>query len=485
MISALLLIALAQVPGAPPGADNRNRVNSRFRFFGSNGNGAAATCSPACVSPQYCVGTTCTDPQFSAFTSSGIGVTAECACSNTLTDVQGNAISFSRASPGYCSVGDVMHPTSIALCSTNQPRVMKGGAGTGSKGLLMEPAHANFALKSQAFDDATVWVPANALSSNPAVVANAAVAPDGTTTAERVTFPAVGAAGYSLLIQGPLGSTTSAHMSTGVYVKGVYDGGLPDGGSDDGGTPMGEIFTYVYVTAAVVCQSCPYTSGRWSHCVQEDRAVTSFNEMVIGQDVLDNCSGPIAAQDVYLWQADAQPYVAGSGTLEYLTPGLTSPIPTTTSVGTTAGDIATAAYTAAGGTLSMSLDVVEPNYFVNGVTSLNMTIDASNRMRINNSTTTGTTTSLVVNVLTIGGVTGNANSVGSVSGGLQSLAAYYDLVNRAICIGGSCTKSAASLTLPTGAGLIYLGNSSAANLQVGGVIKNVCVDPNHCASYGL
>ncbi len=62
MISALLLIALAQVPGAPPGADNRNRVNSRFRFFGSNATAASAGCSPACVAPQYCVGTTCTDP---------------------------------------------------------------------------------------------------------------------------------------------------------------------------------------------------------------------------------------------------------------------------------------------------------------------------------------------------------------------------------------------------------------------------------------
>ncbi len=463
MISALLLIALAQVPGGPPGADNRNRVNSRFRFFGSNATAAAAGCSPACVSPQYCVGTTCTDPQFSFATASGMGMTAECA-GTALTSVQGGAVTFTRASSAYCTIGNTttgLSNASMVLLTTDAPRVMKGGPGTGPVGLMMELAGTNQLLRSQAFDNA-VWSPTGLVVAAPTITVDQAVAPDGSTTAERMQLPAVDASGLQASYIFQAGTTTGT-VSSGIYLKG-------------NGT-SGTLYSLVGpVSGVYTCTACPYVSTSWSRCAEESITTTSAAIYFLGvYGSTYGCGeGATAAQDVFIWQADMQ---AGAV--------LTSPILTTSAAATRAVEVATAAYTAAGGTVSTSVDAIPPSTMVLNTVPVSFWVDASNAVRLFFNTATGATQTLVIR-RTLGGVGATGVSSPSFVGGSQlSLAGYYDGANFGSCVGGVCNKSAQSVSLATGAGNIYLGNSLTANLQVNGVVKNVCVDPTHCPSYGL
>ncbi len=449
MLSALVIALLAQPVSGHP--DNRDRLNSRLRFFGDQSMPAGYT-----------------NPQFEFAPPSGAGLTAECA-GTAVTGTFGEVITFTRSSSAYCTKGDArtgLSNSSMVLLGNNAPRVMLSG--NGSDGLLIERIHKNWALWSQAFDTALTWVPTSAVVAAPTVTANAAVAPDGTTTAERVQFPAVGALGNSLLVQT---TAKTGVISTGVYVKGVYDGGLPDGGPDDGGTTVGSIYTYVSTTAAVVCQACPYTSGAWNRCVQEARTVTAVGNFNIGLDVLNGCSGAIAAQDVYLWQGD---YI----NLEHAL----SPVVTGAATATYNNDVASTPYVTSGSTVSMAATVTWPTTSLI-VSSTAMQIafaEAINAWRWSLQSTTQTI-SILNGVFRIGGVSNGVNvDGGTVPGVTQRLVMNYDGTSSTTCAGGLCASKTQAIVLQTDAGTIYLGARGpldTAGVEMDGIITNVCVDP--------
>ena len=69
-------------------------------------------------------------------------------------------------------------------------------------GLVVEAAHTNIALQSQTFDSAGVWTPSSS-GAVPVVTANAAIAPDGTLTADQIDYKtAVPPGGWSDLRSG-------------------------------------------------------------------------------------------------------------------------------------------------------------------------------------------------------------------------------------------------------------------------------------------
>src|SRR4029078_473552 len=96
---------------------------------------------------------------------------------------------FTRASVGtYYNSSGVLVSAAI-----NTPRFDYDPVTLQLKGLLLEDASTNVMLNSGDAGNAS-WVKSNNVAVAPVVTSNQAIAPDGTTTAARVVFPAVSAA---------------------------------------------------------------------------------------------------------------------------------------------------------------------------------------------------------------------------------------------------------------------------------------------------
>lgn len=219
---------------------------------------------------------------------SGVGMGAACACS-TPTGAKGEALTFSRASTGYCTKSNELtgiQNGDLVECASGQPRVMPGGDGTGGVGLSIWEARTNTAIRSQEFDNA-VWVPSQSGGpALPVVTANAATAPDGTLTAEQLDLPAVsGATQYSILIGGTQ-CPASAAASAGLYAK-----------LKTGTTGTIEIYT------AAPHFVCNINSTTWTRCRNEN--FTAGSVMYIGYGGSGTSPGG-PAESVYIWQADCQ-----------------------------------------------------------------------------------------------------------------------------------------------------------------------------------
>lgn len=102
---------------------------------------------------------------------------------------------FTRASTGYAETA----AGALVAFASGAPRIT-------DKGLLVEEARTNLLLQSQTFDNAS-WT-----STGATISANAAVAPDGTTTADRIT-----SAGSLAVLQSAVVASTSCTLTC--YVK--------------------------------------------------------------------------------------------------------------------------------------------------------------------------------------------------------------------------------------------------------------------------
>lgn len=141
-------------------------------------------------------------PAFSFAPPGGTGMGTACACT-TPTGTLGEVLSITRAGSAYCNkhgVGSTGISTGdLVLCASNQARVMPG-VPNGPLGVLREKSATNYVLQSQAFDSAT-WIGFFAGNAPATPTADTATAPDGTLTAETVTFKAVTGGAYSVLYQ--------------------------------------------------------------------------------------------------------------------------------------------------------------------------------------------------------------------------------------------------------------------------------------------
>lgn len=92
------------------------------------------------------------------------------------------------------------------------------------QGLLIEGQHTNLCLRSQELDNATWVKTGGAGAAAPVVTANAATAPDGTVTADRVAFAAVSTAGQRSDLSQSL-ATSAASYTFSLWIKGATTGG--------------------------------------------------------------------------------------------------------------------------------------------------------------------------------------------------------------------------------------------------------------------
>lgn len=223
----------------------------------------------------------------------GAGMTSACTC-GTPAAATGQAITFARASAGYCTKGN--WTTGIAngdlvQCSTDEPRVMPGGDGTGVNGLLIERVRTNEILRSTAFDNAA-WNKGGAGGASAAsVTADAATAPNGTATADRVQFGATDGTGLQ-------GSYIFQNMPTGQAVATVYIKGNGTSGTID-------FALWNAGGAAYTCALCSYNSTSWTRCSVPATDGGGGAVWLLGNLSLSaHCnSGAHGAQDVFMWGA--------------------------------------------------------------------------------------------------------------------------------------------------------------------------------------
>jgi hypothetical protein len=192
--------------------------------------------------------------------------------------------------------------------------------------------------------------------------------------------------------------------------------------------------------------------------------LTSNWGLYFGSDGVD-CGSARSTQDFFAWQADFQ---TGST--------LGPPIKAVSGNTTRVLEVASFAVTIPAGTRrSLSATIVPWTAFTADNTAMQLYFDANNDDKLYETSTGATST--VTSDFRIGGSSSTTATVATMSGNASSvLRAYYDAVNRASCLNGTCVTAAASLTLPTGAATVYVGGRSAGASPLNAVVKNVCVD---------
>lgn len=219
----------------------------------------------------------------------------ECACADLLTTAA-EAVTTTRASTAFCTASTGV----MTSCTNNKPRVSNSG-------LLVEGARTNLLLRSQEFDNGSWATGSTGSGTTPTVTANAAVAPDGTTTAEELILPAVAAGSNGSWIEQAVTMTAVAHGAS-LYVKGAAGTGT----------------AYFFATpddATYLTVACAWNSTTWTRCTGTGTATAATWYWKIGSDGRAAAmSGGIAAQTIYIWGgqveagAAASTYVPTAGT---------------------------------------------------------------------------------------------------------------------------------------------------------------------------
>lgn len=358
---------------------------------------------------------------------SGAGMGAACA-GTTPTGAKGETLTFTRASGASCTKGNpttgIANGDLVYFPTSNVPRVMPGDS-SGINGLLVESSRTNSFLQSQALDN-VAWSGFNLSSSNPVVTADQAVGPDGTTTAERVDYPAVAAGQQSGLYQ----TLASAAYTLSFYVKGVSGSGTLD----------------LCWTGGTCTGTCAYTSTSWTRCATALPATTT--------PLISSYNGR-SAQSVYIWGAQAE---AGAYATSY--------IPTTSAAVTRAAERGTISGLAPAITNAASVAAtwVTPAALV------------------------GQTPLLVQNIFELQTTSTTLRAFHYPSGVWQSdgtmtpstswrVAGYADGTNKAACANGVCTTSAGTGAFTGSPWSVDIGSEVGA-LQADGVIKQICIDPS-------
>lgn len=228
---------------------------------------------------------------------SGAGMGSACACAN-VTGAKGEVLTFARAGSATCS-RQGLATTGIAngdlvTCSSNLPRAELSG---GVVGLRVESSRSNLILRSEQVNDA-VWVKEqDSAPRTPTVTADQGVAPDGTSTADRVQFPATSGVEYSDYYQ----SVTAAgsNWTCSVYVRGFSGSGTTDVCSFEG--------------TGWSCSPCSFSSTSWSLCSSARATSLGISRFCkVGNNSFQNGGVARAASDVLVWGHQGEEGTYGS-----------------------------------------------------------------------------------------------------------------------------------------------------------------------------
>ena len=219
------------------------------------------------------------------------------------------------------------------------------------KGYLAEPAATNLCTKSQEFD---AWTKGNGgAGSLPVVTANDGVAPDGTTTADKVVFAAPGAGDLSALTSPAFATTVASSYTSAVYIKAFAAGDVGK-----------QILTRQAGAAGYTAKTL---TADWQRLGTTETAIGDSTSIdIVLRPTFGGSSGTVS---VYLWGAQVE---LGSFATSY--------IPTTTVAVTRNGEIdslpTSGNILAAAGTIALTFT---PTHTPSGTIALWGTyVDASN-----------------------------------------------------------------------------------------------------------
>lgn len=267
ILAAVVALSLAAPDKVPAGPRHGDHTRESRRLGGRSG-------TPAL-------------PTFRFAPSTGAGMTEECACTNP-TGTKGETLTFTRASAATCTKGNVLtgiDDGDLVYCTDDQPRVMRGGDGSGAKGLMVEVARTNVVLRSQEMENA-VW---QVLGATPVVRQDHGTAPDNTATADAVHFPAVASGSRAALYQAFTGASPGACT---MYLKAAPPA--------DGGVAVAGTIEMTANSGATPCVTCSYATDTWSRCEFTGNATTYvFIGNLSGYGAC--ASGTRNAADVYVW----------------------------------------------------------------------------------------------------------------------------------------------------------------------------------------
>lgn len=389
---------------------------------------------------------------FEAFGTGAQGVTSPCS-TTAPTGAKGEVLTFTRASSGTCTktASGGLATTGIAngdlvSLSTNVARVEYDSAGT--LGLLVEATRTNSIIRSEEFT--TGWTAAAGGAPSPGapvVTANAAVAPDGTATADQVDFGATSGTGYGVIYNTAGRTSTAASWAHSLYAKGVSGSGTIYLMSTPGGS---------YNSVA-----CAYVSTSWTRCsfVGTETVATWYYQ--IGIDLRDTSQTGKSAQSVYIWGADGE---AGAYATSY--------IPTTTIAEARA--VEADYFTHASTVLGSAAVTWQAPPRINEV--LLASGDATNGLFIQ----MANTTTVVSCIYKVGGVSHALSVTGTINPATTTNRAScsHDGAVVTACLNGTCQTGADVFATPS-ATTTRLGSYFSATFEDDGVNSRACVDPNH------
>jgi hypothetical protein len=213
---------------------------------------------------------------------------------------------FTRASPGwyYNSSGTLVSAT------TNTPRFDYDPATLQLKGLLLEDASTNILFPSGNIAGSP-WSTFNNVVIAPVTTANQTTAPDGTSTATRIVYPAVTGANAASVMQQIFTLTASVYAFS-VYLKGNVGGE--------------QLYLGLNVNSFISSPRLILTT-QWQRFVIIATSLAGAQGITIGTDLRDPAQTSTPAQTIFAW--------GGQVELNFMS----SYIPTTTVAVTRAADV--------------------------------------------------------------------------------------------------------------------------------------------------
>jgi hypothetical protein len=223
---------------------------------------------------------------FEAFGLGRQGVTSVCSTTPP-TGARGEVLTFTRASAATCTrtAAGGLATTGIAdgdlvSVTNNIPRQEFDSAGT-TLGLLLEAQRINSTLRSEELTNGA-WASNNSGIALPTVTADAATAPDGTATADRLQIPGSTTGGqYSQLYQVNACPAGASAQIGSYYIKGVSGSGS------------------ICFKIGTAVSTCSYVSTSWTRCLPTINAVGSTT-VAFAVDVTA-CGANAAGVDAYVW----------------------------------------------------------------------------------------------------------------------------------------------------------------------------------------
>lgn len=388
---------------------------------------------------------------------SGAGMGTACACT-TPTGAKGEALTFTRTGNATCSKQGLattgINNGDLVVCSGDQPRVESSG---GVLGLRVESARTNETLRSSAIDN-VAWATTAAGVAAPTITADFAVAPDGTTTADRMQIPACPTAGVDASGVNQTSATIASPSSSAVFLKA------------NTGTPSVSICMYGLATGTRACTQFALNTSTWTRAVVPNVTNTGgMNLEIACENRTGSYSGATntGAADILVWGAQSE---AGAYATSY--------IPTVAAAVTRNADAPTVSL--GSGTWSCeaaSFSVAGYNASGSNQRVLTLAVDASNLydQYINFSGAS-------LQHFTFLAATTRQHSTSNAPAVARSVSRAVYRQNGTTLVteldGTTTTSTPSAYTALTGAATLHLGKYTSGGFELSGIISRIQVDPS-------